>query len=223
MWSQKLLEFQPPVHFPAHVQYFVMNTYINSSLLTQHRGALPMRTKMSTVTAIVFVLVLAQVCQGNREIEILHGSIPSNVIFAHFDPVHPVTVRQILSSRKGALWMPGDMVMVFENGQEGQNAEMLRFSGDKWLPANIDPVHRIDNVYRIIRSASSSGTILLKLPTNVNLQEPPVIPTTHRYTLGAGVGMIRKSGTAESVHVPLGVRLNNIQDTPTANVQITYP
>jgi len=177
---------------------------------------------MSTVTAFVFVLVLAQVCQGSRQIEILHGSIPSTIIFAHFDPVHPVTVRRILSGRTGALWLAGDTVMVFENGHPGQNLVVLRFNADKWHPVNIDPVHRIDNVYRIIRSASSSGTIVLKLPTNVNSQEPAVIPTTHRCTLGAGIGMIRKSANAQSVHVPLGVRLNNIKNTPNATVQITY-
>ena len=99
---------------------------------------------------------------------------------------------------------------------------MLSYDVDKWSPANIDPIHRMDNAYHIIRSVSSSGTLILELPNNTANEAPAVIPNTHECTLRAGVGMIRKSDNAQNVHIPLGVRLNNIQDTPSATVPITY-
>jgi len=118
-------------------------------LLTRHTAAISMRTKMSTLMAIVFVLVLAQLCQGNRQIEILDGSIPSTIIFAHFDPSHPLTVQRILSSRTGASWMAGNTAMVFENGHPGQNLVVLRFNANKWYPSSEKP-------YEIERSKKPS-------------------------------------------------------------------
>jgi len=103
-------------------------------LLTRHTAAISMRTKMSTLMAIVFVLVLAQLCQGNRQIEILDGSIPSTIIFAHFDPSHPLTVQRILSSRTGASWMAGDTAMVFEMGTQDRIwwcSDLMQTSGTR--------------------------------------------------------------------------------------------
>jgi len=172
---------------------------------------------MSRVLAFFILSIVTQLCETTRQIAIPHGNIPTTFIFAHFNAAAQSTVKQILSSSTGGLWMSGDVVMVFENGHQGQNGVVLRYDVDRWGPVNIDPIHRIDNVYQIIRSASSTGTLFMQLPNN-----PALIPSAHQCTLRAGVGFIRKSANANNVHIPMRVRLNNIQDTPTATVQITY-
>jgi hypothetical protein len=150
------------------------------------------------------------------------GGIPSTIIFAHFDAGATLTVRQILSSRTGGVWMAGDVVMVFENGHPGQNLVVLHYDVDKWVPANINPIHMIDNVYHIIRSPLSVAELGLELPNNSENAAPAEIPNTHECILGAGVGFVRKSANAADVHVPMGVRLNNIINTPSATVRVTY-
>ena len=177
---------------------------------------------MTTVFALLIVLMHTQLCQATRKIAIPQGNIPSTIIFAHFNAAAALTVRQILSSRTGGMWMSGDAVMVFENGHPGQNWVVLRYDGDGWGPVNINPIHRIDNVYVIVRSVACNGTLILALPNNSANQAPAVIPNTHECTLRAGVGFIRKSANAQNVHVPMGMRLNNIQDNPSATVRIMY-
>jgi len=173
------------------------------------------------VSGFLIVLILTQLCEANqephRQINIFNGEFSSSIIFAHFDPDVPLTVRNLLSSRTGDSWVTGDWVIVFENGHPGQNWVMLSYNVDKWSPANINPIHRIDNVYHINRVGESSGLLSLTLPN-----APNVIPTTHECTVGAGMVAIRKSAGAANVQIPMMVRLNNIQDTPTATVQITY-
>jgi len=173
------------------------------------------------VSGVLIVLIVTQLCGANqqphRQINIFNHIFPSTIIFAHFDPIVPLTVRNLLSNRTGDNWVTGDWVIVLENGHPGQNWVMLSYNIDKWSPANINPIHRIDNVYHIHRMGESNGSLSLTLPNN-----PNVIPTTHECTVGAGMVAIRKSAGFPNVQIPMMVRLNNIKDTPNATVQITY-
>jgi len=167
--------------------------------------------------AVLLILNQKSTLAQDNAVSLPPGDASIVVIFSHFAEI---SVRNILGSirvsTETASWERGNTVVVFENGHAGQNPDTLTYSGSRWLPFNVHPMHKEDSVYKITRHGSTMEMVLTWQNNGI---EPMAL--VRNSTVGAGIAYIRKSRGSD-LHLPIAWRLTDIQNNPSATVQILY-